>query len=220
MKTRSALGLLVAIFAISACNQQTEIAHPEENATKGLESHSSNRFLAAMDSGDYEKGVSILQEVAGRPNAPAMVPYNLGLAYERGQGVKQNFHEAANWYLKAAQKGNSDGQYNLAVLYANGNGVSKNMSEAAKWYREAAAQGYTNAQFNLGLLYFQGMGVRESKELAYMWWVLAAASEDGVTRGAAERNRQIVSSRMTAKEISQAKNLIKRCKASNYTSCG
>ncbi len=44
----------------------------------------------------------------------------LGLIYAKGQGVKQDFAEAANWYRKAAEKGNAFAQTNLGLFYAQG----------------------------------------------------------------------------------------------------
>ena len=35
----------------------------------------------------------------------AKAQYNLGVAYENGQGVKQDHDEAVRWYLKAAEQG-------------------------------------------------------------------------------------------------------------------
>ena len=40
---------------------------------------------------------------------------NLGLMYENGQGVKQDYAEAVRWYRKAAEQGDADAQFNLGV---------------------------------------------------------------------------------------------------------
>jgi hypothetical protein len=34
--------------------------------------------------------------------------YNLGVMYESGEGVSQDFGEAANWYRNGAQQGNEE----------------------------------------------------------------------------------------------------------------
>ena len=54
-----------------------------------------------------------------------MAEYNLGVKYERGEGVKQDYKKAANFYQKAADQGNANAQANLAVLYIWGKGVGK-----------------------------------------------------------------------------------------------
>jgi len=63
------------------------------------------------------------------------------MMYEKGEGVKQNYTEAFNWYKLAAKNGNADAQYNLAMLYYEGKGICKNDKEAFKWLQEAAAKG-------------------------------------------------------------------------------
>ena len=40
--------------------------------------------------------------------------------YTFGQGVPQNYTEAAKWYRLAAEQGNAQAQYNLGFLYAEG----------------------------------------------------------------------------------------------------
>lgn len=72
--------------------------------------------------------------------------YMLGVMFEKGQGVKADFAEAANWYLMAADKGNASAQYRLWRLYERGQGVEQNQEEALKMYRKSARQGYQDAK--------------------------------------------------------------------------
>ncbi len=60
--------------------------------------------------------------------------------YHTGQGVQQDYAEAAKWYRKAAVQGVAAAQYNLGLMYTNGHGVTQDYAEAVKWYRKAAAQ--------------------------------------------------------------------------------
>jgi TPR repeat protein len=48
--------------------------------------------------------------------------FNLGLMYYNGQGVTQDYSQAADWYRKAAAQGNAAAQYNLGLMYYNGQG--------------------------------------------------------------------------------------------------
>ncbi len=70
----------------------------------------------------------------------------LGNSYYNGEGVKQNYAEAAKWYRQAAEQGDGISQYNLGVLYTNGDGVQQDLTEAVKWFRMAAQNGDENAQ--------------------------------------------------------------------------
>ena len=64
--------------------------------------------------------------------------FNLGIIYDNGKGVKQDFGEAVAWYRKAAEQGHAGAQFNLGFMYDNGRGVEENHSEAVAWYRKGA----------------------------------------------------------------------------------
>ena len=53
----------------------------------------------------------------------ANAQYNLGLAYDNGQGVPQDDAQAVAWFRKAAEQGDANAQHNLGYAYANGQGV-------------------------------------------------------------------------------------------------
>ena len=84
-------------------------------------------------SGDFQKGVeaynksdfaTALKEwtpLAEQGNVKAQ--YNLGNMYRKGQGVTQDYKEAARLYRLAAEQGLADAQYNLGVMYDVGKGV-------------------------------------------------------------------------------------------------
>ncbi len=63
--------------------------------------------------------------------------YNLGLLYYKGEGVKQSYSKAADYYRKACDLGYGVGCYNLGISYYNGEGVKQSYSEAKKFYGKA-----------------------------------------------------------------------------------
>ncbi len=65
--------------------------------------------------------------------------YNLGVMYEVGQGVPQDYDEAVKWYRLAAEQGDALGQNNLGFMYANGQGVPQDYVLAYMWMNLAAA---------------------------------------------------------------------------------
>jgi len=97
-----------------------------------------------------------------------------GLNYYNGTGVKQDYQEAMNWFIKSANQGNSIAQYNIGLMYFNGDGVTKNYEEALKWYRKAAERGDADAQYSLGQMYYNGNGVTQSYSQALKWYRKAA----------------------------------------------
>lgn len=97
--------------------------------------------------------------------------YNNGIhCYENG-----NYTEAADWFMKAANKGHASSQCYLGYLYAHGLGVKTSDEEAANWYIKAAEQGDSLAQNNLGSMYRNGRGVQKNVEEAARWFRIAAS---------------------------------------------
>jgi uncharacterized protein len=92
--------------------------------------------------------------------------FMLGLAYELGRGVAQDYAEAARWHQKAADAGNPSAQAHLGKLYAEGRGLRRDAAAALKWYARAAVQGDSLAQTNLGCMYFNGEGGLQRDYLA------------------------------------------------------
>jgi len=63
----------------------------------------------------------------------------LAAMYSAGLGVQQDFAEAAKWYRKAADQGDTDAQNQLGSLYGNGQGVAQSNVEAYRWFDIAAS---------------------------------------------------------------------------------
>ena len=102
----------------------------------------------------------------------------LGLCYENGHGVEQDYAEAVKWYRKAAEAGNAIAMSNLGICYDNGNGVDQDFAEAVKWYRKAAEAGNAIAMYNLGICYYNGDGVEQDYAEAVKWYRKAAEAGD------------------------------------------
>jgi uncharacterized protein len=108
----------------------------------------------------------------------ARAQYNLGVMYEKGQGVPQDYKTAVKWYRLAAEQGIASAQYNLGLMYDKGRGVPQDYKTAVKWYRLAVKQGYARAQYNLGVMYELGQGVSHDYKTAVKWYTLAAKQGD------------------------------------------
>jgi hypothetical protein len=106
--------------------------------------------------------------------------YNLGVLYDTGDGVSQDYGEAVKWYRKAIEQGYSNAQNNLGVLYENGQGVPQDYVQAVELYRKAAENDNATAQNNLGLMYRHGKGVTQDYGEAARWFKKAA--EQGHTK--------------------------------------
>lgn len=91
----------------------------------------------AYDRADLATALSVWlpQAMAGDAQAQTYV----GELHERGiGGVAPDYHEAANWYAKAAAQGNARARINLGFLYEKGLGVTKDQVAALNLYRQAS----------------------------------------------------------------------------------
>ena len=59
--------------------------------------------------------------------------FNIGLLYDNGERVEQDYSKAMEYYLKAAEKGNVDAFYNIGYLYENGYGVEQDHLKAIEY---------------------------------------------------------------------------------------
>ena len=113
---------------------------------------------------DSTAPINKLQQAATQGDAAAQ--FQMGLAYDRGIGVKQDLPEAAKWYRAAAEQGNVEAQNSLGSLYQAGEGVTQDYVQAKNWYQKAADLGNVKAKSNLAYLYDLGLGVPTSPKLA------------------------------------------------------
>ena len=113
---------------------------------------------------------------AEQGNAEAQ--YELGLLYDLGYGVTQDYKEAMKWYRKAAEQGCASAQCKIGQMYILGNGIPKDITEADKWLRQSAEQGNADAQSWLGLLYTSGEYTKPDYKEALKWYSKAAEQGD------------------------------------------
>jgi len=78
-------------------------------------------------------------------------PYEIGLRYELGDGVEQDWEQAIRYYTTGVEEGDARAQYRLGRCYYNGHGVRTNLEKAYKLYTDAAKQGNLEALFALGV---------------------------------------------------------------------
>lgn len=108
-----------------------------------------------------------------------------GLGLFCAAGSTQDYAQAAEWYLKAAEQNHHLAQYNLGLMFAHGQGMQPDDATAVTWIRRAANGGDAGAQFDLGNRSYRASAngsetdVAESRIEAYKWYKLAAAQGYG-----------------------------------------
>lgn len=108
---------------------------------------------------NYYRALDCFKKAAALGNSSAM--NYLGVMYQYGQNVNQDFNAAADWYYKALQADNRNAYaaHNLAGLYYYGNGVQKNLAKSYELYKAAVNLGagntttiYPNSCYMTGLI--------------------------------------------------------------------
>ena len=165
--------------------------------------------VEAYENGDYAQAFRIWLPLAERADTAAQ--YNVGLMYDNGFNVKQDYSTAIKWYRLSAGKGYAPAQNNLGSIHREGRGVPRDHLAAIKWYRQAANQGFSEAQYNLGSLYKS----HEDYVSAHMWWNIAA-SKGHIDAGL---NLDVVEKRMTPEDVHNAQRFARICLAKDYKYC-
>jgi uncharacterized protein len=138
----------------------------------------------------------------------ASAQYRLGLLYEGGVGVPQNYRQAKEWFEKAAKQGHVGAQADLGALYLQGAETPQSAQMAVFWFSQAAEQGDVLACAKLGWMYAEGRGVRQDFIQAHMWYNLSAAQ--GEQRAAEARDA--LATQMTPPQIAEAQRLAREWK--------
>jgi TPR repeat protein len=66
-----------------------------------------------------------------------LAEYRIGMMYDKGQGVGQDYLAAVRWYTKASEKHLDQASLRLGEMYEGGIGVTKNLNTAIRWYKKA-----------------------------------------------------------------------------------
>jgi hypothetical protein len=98
---------------------------------------------AAYERGDYSLAFKELLPLARKGTAEAQ--FYMGVMYEKGLGVPQDYAEAIRWSRKAAERGVKEAQYNVGLIYFRGLGIAPDYVQAHFWWNLSAARGYKAA---------------------------------------------------------------------------
>lgn len=128
--------------------------------------------LADFEQGRFAEAAQRWQQEAEAGDAQSAL--YMGVLYDTGIGVVQDYAQALRWYQRAADGGSVAAMFNLGVMHDAGRGVSTDLRQAASWYARAAAHGFGRAEYDLAMLYEQGDGVPRSRARAAELYARAA----------------------------------------------
>jgi TPR repeat protein len=124
--------------------------------------------------------VERLQALAAQGDSDAAL--QLGVIYDTGKGVGQDFGQAIEWYRQAAIAGNAFAAFDLGALYDAGRGTARDAGEALHWYRAAAERGLGRAAYALGAMTEAGDGTAPDPIDAARWYHRALSGGVGAAR--------------------------------------
>ena len=162
------------------------------------------RFLDTGVAGprDPAKGFAACRRAA---TAGSLVAMNeIGVRYQKGQGVEVDPIAAIGWFTVAAQRGLAASQVNLGNCYEVGKGVLPDFDQAGAHYAAAAKQNFGPAQYLLAQLFEQGKGAKANPVYAYINYARAAAN--GIE--AAAKKAGELKATLTAEQLKEAAKLM------------
>jgi len=133
---------------------------PQEYGLKGIK-HIQNR--------EYTKGRELLEKGCNLNDGISC--YNLGIMYEKAQGVTKDLPKSIKYYTKSCDNNFMKGCYNLGVSYYKGIGVTTNKEKAFELYTKACNNGEEKSGcYNLGFMYHQSESVQQNKQKAIKFY--------------------------------------------------
>lgn len=134
---------------------------------------------------DYKSAMYWLRKAA--KNGSATGNLAVGLLYERGNGVDQDYVEAMKWFRKAYEiGGNHETIFRIGNLYYHGDGIKKDCKMALFYFEEVATLANDGEAYEaMGYIYRSGKdSVPKDEEKAYECF--AKAAQYGIAAAATE----------------------------------
>lgn len=113
----------------------------------------------------YEQALHIFRSVE-EVRESAYIEYRIGYMYEKGQGTRQNYAKAADWYNQSALKGNHYALYALGMLYQRGQGMGQDFEKAAILLKRSMMNGNPYAAWEYGRMLRDGTRIEKNEEEA------------------------------------------------------
>lgn len=99
--------------------------------------------------------------------------WHLGMHYNLGLGVEQDFVQAFRWLNLAAEKGHPHAMYEVGLMYLRGIGVEKDNKKGYEYFRRSSTF-LPKAMDRLGQCYSNGLGCEQDYAKALECYTIAA----------------------------------------------
>lgn len=104
--------------------------------------------------------------------------FGLGLCYEEGFGIEQNYEKALECFKLSAQQGFDYANTYIGDCYFNGKlGLNFDNREAVNYWKKAAEKGEMVAQCRYGVCYQLGLELNQDADKAFKWFKKSASND-------------------------------------------
>ena len=141
----------------------------EEAISQGCKSVRFETAYSSSHTGNHTRAKELYLELANEGNSAAMNNYACEL---------DNPKDSAEWFQKAADKGDDFGLWNIAKYYKNGTGVDKDIDKAIECFTLSANKGNKGAIMDLARMYRYGDGVDICGMTSVEWYKKAADNDE------------------------------------------
>ena len=167
-------------FKTAIFNLEKEIEKSEDDTfTPMLYAVLANSYYQAQDDIDNDYKLAFKNYLIASKRFDANVQYKLGVMYDTGQGVEQDFTKAIEHFEQSIKyKEKPYSLWRLGKIYLLGKGVTKDYDKAKEYFERAEAVGDANSQFELGHIHEYGKGIPISLPRAIHYYEKSAEQGD------------------------------------------
>eukprot|EP00981_Chlorochromonas_danica_P003350 scaffold644_cov168-Ochromonas_danica.AAC.42 len=145
----------------------------------------------------HTEAALLLRKASEEGNVP-QAHHLLGVMYEYGLGVMQNFQTAGKYYHRGAEQHYVESMYHLALMYAYGRGYQQDLVKARSLLDAAARSNHAPSMYYIGIFKTYGYGgLMVNYEQAINWFERAASMGDPRISDKAARNAQELKESLT-----------------------
>ena len=174
------------------------------------------RAKELFDSGVYSEAKPLFEQACNGGSGEACK--YLGTIFSKGDGVKIDNAQAAEFFSLACNAGEATACSELGYRYLNGLGVPTDYTRAFNLSSKGCDAGSIVGCENLGLLYARGAGVTRDDQRAVALY--SKACDAGVSRGCSNLGEMFLQGRGITKDASKGKDLLKKgCSMGDRRGC-
>jgi len=105
---------------------------------------------------------------AAAKRGDARAQFDLGMMYQKGDGVSKNEQLAFNYFHKAARNNSVEAKFQMGLNFAKGRGVRKQAQLAKYWFKLAAKAGHPQAMAHLASLENKNRIYGQTRRVAFL----------------------------------------------------